>query len=119
MRRIKFIVHNWRQILLLDGSYCTVDEAVKSIDEAKEVIRSQPESSLLILTDVTGAKYSLEVIEKLKEFAAGNKPYVRASAVVGLDGLQKVVYNAVSLFSKRTFPVFDDVDKAKDWLIEQ
>jgi len=61
-----------------------------------------------------GAGYDLEVIEKLKESAGGNKPYVRASAVVGLDGLQKVVYNAVTLFSKRTLPVFDDIEKAKD-----
>ncbi len=119
MERVKFIIHKWRRILVLDGSYCSVEEAIKSIDEAKKVIRSQPESSLLILTDVTGAKYNLEVIEKLKEFASGNKPYVRASALVGLDGLQKAVYSAVTLFSKRTIPVFDDIEEAKDWLIEQ
>jgi hypothetical protein len=83
------------------------------------VIRSQPEASLIILTDVTGARYNLEVVEKLKEFTTGNRPYVRASAVVGLDSFQKVFYNAVTLFSKRTFPVFDDIEKAKDWLIEQ
>lgn len=119
MERVKFINHKWRRILLLDGSHCTVDEALSSIDEAKEVIRSQPEASLIILTDVTGARYNLEVVEKLKEFTAGNKPYVRASAVVGLDRFQKVFYNAVALFSRRTFPVFDDIEKAKDWLIEQ
>jgi len=119
MKRIKFIIHKWRQILLLDISHCSSDEVIKTIDEAIGVIRSQPESSLLILTDVTGAGYDLEVIEKLKESAGGNEPYVRASAVVGLDGLQKVVYNAVTLFSKRTFPMFDDIEKAKDWLIEQ
>ena len=119
MKRVKFIIHKWRQILLLDISHCCLDEAIKTIDEAEEVIRSQPEASLLILTDVTDAVYDLEFIEKLKEFADGNKPYVRASAVVGLDGLQKVVYNAVALFSRRTFPVFDDIEKAKDWLIGQ
>jgi hypothetical protein len=119
MKRINFIIHKWRQILLLDISHCSSDEVIKTIDEAIGVIRSQPESSLLILTDVKDAGYDLEVIEKLKEFTGGNKPYVRASAVVGLDGLQKVVYNAVTLFSKRTLPVFDDIENAKDWLIEQ
>jgi hypothetical protein len=118
MERVKFIIHKWRQILLLDGSHCSIDEAIKTIDEAKEVIRSQPKSSLLIVTDVTGAKYDLELIEKLKKFTSGNKPYVKASAIVGLDGLQKVAYNAVTLFSKRTIPVFADIEKAKDWLIE-
>jgi hypothetical protein len=119
MERVKFIIHKWRQILLLDISHCSLDEVIKIIDEAMGVIRSQPESSLLVLTNVTGAGYDLRVIEKLKESAGGNKPYVRASAVVGLDGLQKVVYNAVTIFSRRTFPVFDDIEEAKDWLIEQ
>jgi hypothetical protein len=119
MKRVRFIVHSWRQILLLDFSHCSTDEAINIIDEAIEVIRSQPESSLLIVTDVTGAKYDLKVIEKFKEFTNGNKPYVKASAVVGLDELQKVVYNAATLFSKRTLPLFDDIEKAKDWLIEK
>jgi len=103
----------------LDFSHCSTDEVINIIDEAREVIRSQPESSLLIATNVTGAKYDLKVIEKFKEFASGNKPYVRASAIAGLDELQKVVYNAATLFSKRTLPLFDDMEKAKDWLIEQ
>ncbi len=119
MKRVRFIVHRWRQILLLDVSHCDADEVINVIDEATEVIRSQPESSLLIVTDVTGTQYDLRVIEKSKEFTSGNKPYVRASAVVGLDGLQKVVYNAVILFSKRILPLFDDIEAAKDWLIEQ
>jgi hypothetical protein len=119
MERVKFIKHNWRQILLLDFSGCSVDEALKTIAEASEIIRSQAESSLLILTDVTNARYNLEVVEKLKDFTDANTPYVRASAVVGLDGLKKIVYNAVIMFSKRKINVFEDIEKAKDWLIEQ
>jgi len=119
MERVRFTIHKWRQILLLDFSHCSADEAMKIIDEAIGVIRSQPKSSLLILTNVTGAQYDLNIIEKSKEFTNGNKPYVRASAVVGLDGFQRAVYNAVTLFSKRILPLFDDIEKAKDWLIEQ
>ena len=119
MERVKFITHKWRQILLVDFSHCSVDEALQIIHEAKEIIRSQPESSMLVLTDVTNGRYNLEVIERLKEFTAGNKPYVRASAVVGLDGLKKVVYNAVIMFSRRKISVFDDIEQAKDWLIHQ
>ena len=104
---------------MLDFSHCSADEVINIIDEAIGVIRSQPESSLLIVTNVAGAKYDRQVIEKFKEFTSGNKPYVRASAIVGLEGLQKVVYNAVILFSKRIFPLFDDIEEAKDWLIEQ
>jgi len=119
MERVKFIKHNWRQLLLLDFSNCGADEAIKTIAEASEVIRLQTANSLLILTDVTNARYNLEVVEKLKDFTNANTPYVRASAVVGLDGLKKIVYNAVVMFSKRKISVFEDIEKAKDWLIEQ
>lgn len=118
MERVKFIQHKWRQLLLLDFSCCSVHEAIITMDKAKKIIRSQPQSSVLILTDVTDARYNLEVVEKLKEFTNGNNPYVKASAVVGLDGLKKIVYNAVVMFSGRRLSVFEDIEKAKDWLIE-
>ena len=119
MERVQFIKHNYRQILLLNFSCCSVDEAIQTIAEASEIIKSQPESSLLILTDVTGARYNLEVVEKLKQFTRDNTPYVRASAVVGLDGLKKVIYNAVIMFTRRKISVLDDIEQAKDWLIQQ
>lgn len=119
MERVKFIKHEWKQILLLDFSNGSVDEVIKAIAKASDTIRLQPKSSLLILTDVTNARYNLEVVEKLKDFTSANTPYVRASAVVGLDGLKKIVYNAVIMFSKRRISVFEDIEKAKDWLIKQ
>jgi|WetSurSiteA1Bulk_404760.scaffolds.fasta_scaffold00205_8 hypothetical protein len=100
MERVTFIKHNWRQILLLDFSNCSVGEAKQTIADASETIRSQPKSSVVILTDVTNARYNLEVVGKLKDFTNANMPYVRASAVVGLDSLKKIVYNAVIMFSK-------------------
>jgi hypothetical protein len=119
MERVKYITHKWMQILLLDFSYCGADDAQKTMDIAKRLIRAESESSLLILTDVTGARYNLETVEKLKDFANGNKPYVKASAVIGLDGMKKIIYNAVRIFSGRNIPAFDDVEKAKEWLIKQ
>jgi hypothetical protein len=118
LKRVEFIQHQWRQVLLLDFSQCSVEEALNTIEEAKKVIRSQPEKSLLILTDVTDARYNIDVVEKLKEFTKGNEPYVRASAVVGLDGIKKIIYNAVVMFSKRTFPLFENRENALDWLID-
>ena len=54
-----------------------------------------------------------------KRLAVNNRPYVIAGAVVGLSGLQKVVYTTVMRFSKRNIPAFDDIEAAKDWLIAQ
>ena len=55
----------------------------------------------------------------MKEFVHANKPHVRAAAVVGIDGLKKIVYEAVMRFSGRNVPVFPDLETAKDWLVAQ
>lgn len=119
MKRVKYIYHNGRQILSLDFSGCNVEEALKTIEEATKLIREQPPNSVLTLTDVTGAKYNLEVTQAFKEFAKGNKTFVKAGAVVGLDALKKIIYNSVMHFSGRNLLAFDDIEKAKDWLVEQ
>lgn len=115
--RIKFIEHDLKEILLLDFSNSNPDEVLKTIDYAKDVIRTRPEKSLLTLTDVTNARFNDKVSEGMKEFAHHNKPYVRAGAVVGVTGLQKIIFRAVMAFSKRKFEAFDDREKAAVWLI--
>jgi hypothetical protein len=119
MKRVKHIFHNGRQILFLDFSYCNVKDFPIIIAEAGKLIREEPPNSVLTLTDVTGAKYNLEVIEALKEFVKGNKPFVKAGAVIGLDALKKIIYNSVMHLSRRNLLAFDDIEKARDWLAEQ
>jgi hypothetical protein len=43
---------------------------------------------------------------------------VRKAAVVGVEGLYKVVMSAVSIFSKRDFKLFDNKEDAIHYLIE-
>jgi hypothetical protein len=119
MKRVKYIYHNGRQLLFLDFSACNVQDFTPIIEEAEKLIRSEPPASVLTLTDVTAAKYNLEITQKLKEFVKSNKPYVKAGAVVGLDPLKKIIYNGVMHFSGRNLVAFDDIEKAKDWLADQ
>ena len=119
MKRVKYIYHNVRQILFLDFSGCKVEDFQTIIKEAEKLIRAEPPYSVLTLTDVTGAKYNLEVTQALKEFVKGNKPFVKAGAVVGLDALKKIIYNSVMHFSGRNLLAFDNIEKAKDWLVEE
>jgi hypothetical protein len=119
MSKIKPIYHKGKQILFLDFSGCNVEDFPTIIKEAEKLIRVELPNSVLTLTDVTDAKYNLEVTEALIEFTKGNKPFVKAGAVVGLDSLKKVIYNSVMYFSGRNLTAFDDIEKAKDWLVEE
>jgi len=119
MERITFITHGGKDILLLDFSRLKANEVLQLIDPAKAVISGKPEKSILTLTDVTDLTFNSEVSERMKEFTAHNKPYVRASAIVGVTGLKRIIYNAVIAFSQRQIATFGDREAAKSWLAQQ
>lgn len=120
MERTHFVEHRGRRILVLDYSGIrTPAEAVREIEKSKEVVAREPPGSVLVLTHVKGAHYNTEVVQALKGLMEHNRPYVKASAVVGLSGIQQAIYRTLVLFSKRTLKPFDDMEAAKEWLVEQ
>ena len=120
MERTRFIEHKGKQVLLLDYSGVRdPEEAVREIRRSVEVVAAQPRGSLLVLTVVRDARYNAAVLQAMKELAAHNAPYVRASAAVGLGGLHRIAYQAVILFSKRNIRTFDSDADALEWLVSQ
>jgi len=118
--RTRFIEHRGTQILLLDYTNIVDKEtALREIATSRRIIAQQPQNSLCTLTNVAGSRYDADVVQALKELTAHNRPYVKAAAVVGLNPLMRVIYRAVAAFSKRDIRIFDDLEKAKDWLQEQ
>jgi hypothetical protein len=120
MERTRFIEHRGKRILLLD--YAGVrdpQESLREIEHSKEVVARHPPDSLLVMTVVRDARYNQAVVQAMKELASHNKPYVKASAVVGMSGLHRIVYQAVLLFSRRNIQTFDDEAQALDWLAAQ
>lgn len=118
MERAKFIEHKGREIYLMDCSDASLEEMIQVIEACEREVRSRPEKSVYTLIVAGGSSFSGETISRLKELARGNTPYVIASAIVGMTGLYKVVLNAVAMFSKRRFYLFDTVEEAKDFLAD-
>jgi hypothetical protein len=118
VEKIRFITYEGKNILHLDFSHCKAEEILNTITEAKKVIATHPEQSLLTLTDVTDARFNDAVTQEMKSFTAHNLPYVRAGAVVGVTGLKRIIFQAVIAFSGRKLSTFDSIEKAKQWLVE-
>lgn len=118
--RVRFVDHGGARILLIDFSHLQkTDEILAEVERARTLIARQPPASLLTLTHVRGARYSPPVMDALKQLTAHNKPFVKAAAVVGMEGLHRVLYRAVILFSRRNIEAFDDLDAARAWLVTQ
>ena len=120
MERTRFIEHQGHRILVLDfAGIRDPEEALREIAHSREVVARQPPGSLLVMTLVRDARYNAAVLQGMKELAAHNAPYVKASAVVGMSGLHRIAYQAVILFSKRNIKVFDQEAEALAWLVTQ
>ncbi|MDM8518213.1 hypothetical protein QUF76_18600 [Desulfobacterales bacterium HSG16] len=69
--------------------------------------------------DATGAKFNKDAISVLVKFVKGNKPYIKAVAVVGIDGMLRIALGTVSRLSGRSFKMFKNRQTASKWLIQQ
>ena len=119
MERVQFIQHKGKKILHLNFADCKADEVLTIIDQAKAAIKTQAQQSVFTLTDVTNTAFNSKVPDAMKVFVMHNKPYVVASAVVGVTGLKQIIYSAVMKFSGRRLTAFDSLAEAKDWLAKR
>ena len=109
-----------KRIFYMDFAFKKYAEALQAIAEARPIIDKQPPNSVLGLVDVRESPFNREVAQALKDFANANKPYMKTSAVVGVDGIKMVIFNAVLKFTGRKNLVLKStVEEAKDWLAEQ
>jgi hypothetical protein len=117
MDNVEFIQYKGRSILKLDISNSNVDDSIKLIENYHEIVIKQPENSLLTLMVVSNARFDTRLAQKLKVDSVKNKPFIKASAIVGLGGLQTIIFNTIKFISGRDFKTFDNIDKALEWLI--
>jgi hypothetical protein len=116
--RVQFILHRGKRVLWINYSHCDVGQLKAVAEEGHRMISRERLNSVLTLNDVTGTSFDHESVEALKSKVAANAPYVRRAAVIGISGLQRLIYEAVKLFTRRNIPLFSTREEALDWLIQ-
>jgi hypothetical protein len=119
MNHAKFIQHAGKEVFILDFTDKKPAEALALINECARQVQARPQGSVRTLTLVSGGTFSQEVLSGLKELTKANAPHVEKAALVGITGLYKVALQAVSMFSKRQFHMFDGKDEALDFLVQR
>ncbi len=120
MDRVRFTNYKGKQILIEDFSQLKPGpEFLAWIDKAQALITSQPPNTVVALLDGSGAHYDVEIMTRLKEFVKANSPYIRCSAVVGVEGLLNVALMALSNVRGKVFESFPDRESALEYLAQQ
>lgn len=103
-------------IVIIDLSHTAPNDALPIMTAAGDLIATFPLKSVRAYTDGTGAVYSKDSYNALKEFTVKNTPYILASAVIGADGLRAAALRAVALLTGRNIRHFSRRVDALDWL---
>jgi hypothetical protein len=116
----QLIDHKGIQICYMDFSNL---KSIQVIDEiiqnSKIYIQSQPTSSVYCLTNLENIHFNSEVNKMFTEFVKGNKEHVKSSAICGLNGLTRIMFNGLMKVTGRDLRSFNTEEDAKDFLASQ
>lgn len=117
-KRIQFISHRGKQILLVDFSNSSANEVEGIARRVPDYVTVKARRSVLVLADFTGASLNHEAVRALQQSAVFDKPYVKKSAWVGAASLPGNFHHEMKTFSGREYPVFGSRNEALAWLAE-
>ncbi|MBF0362810.1 MAG: hypothetical protein HQK49_17460 [Oligoflexia bacterium] len=115
---VHFILYKDKKILFTDYTNADLIKLVSVMDEAKKIIRIQPEGSVLLFSNVTNVQLNLKILDPIREYISGNKPYVKRSAMFGLSqSAANILSSIVKLTKRDNINFFNVQESAFEWLI--
>lgn len=103
-----------------DYSGFTNLEAFKEeVDYSTSITINEPKDSVLLLVDVSETLAQSEMVDYIKESAMKDKDNMKKTAVIGVSGYRKIFLRAVIQFTRMSIKPFDDIEEAKEWLVEE
>ncbi|MGE3063671.1 MAG: hypothetical protein AB7T10_08575 [bacterium] len=89
------------------------------MNESRERIMKMPEKSMLLLSDFTNTHYDIKAADAVKRFSKDITPNVKASAVLGVTGIKRILFNNILRMSGRHIALFETYEEAIDYLVKQ
>lgn len=117
MREPKIITRDGISFIYVDFSNMkTKEEIFDMIEKSKRKICYQRPKSVLVVTNLSNMYFNTEIFNAITQYAKGNAPFVKASAVIGLGGLMQIFYNSFLKISGRDVRAFNSEEEAISYL---
>ena len=118
--RSNWIEHQGKKIFYQDFSRNFYNSAaVKAeLEEVQKIVMAQPLDSVLVLSDFRDTNVGSDLISSMNNASAATKAYVRKTAVLGVTGVKRKLADLLTALTGQRLKYFDDIESAKDWLVE-
>jgi hypothetical protein len=118
--RSKWIEHQGKKIFYQDFSkhFYNSAEVKAELDEVQKIVKAQPLGSLLVLSDFRDTHVGSDLLPAMNDASAATKAYVRKTAVLGVLGMKRKLADLLTALTGQPLKYFEDLESAKDWLVE-
>jgi hypothetical protein len=116
--KIEWIQFKGQEILFNDRSKLKPDDIAENVKQAVLFIKDSGKKDILYLVDNSGNILTPDVKDLIKASGKELSPYIKKSAVLGANGPQKILLNILAQVARMNIMVFDDIEKAKEWLVK-
>lgn len=117
MERIEEFTVDGKDFIYFDLSYFTANKQYERVIEASKEIISKYES-VYTITNIEGAKYDSVTKGLVADWMAFNKSRVKYGAVIGVDGIKRIIVNAIfSMSGRKNMAYIATKDEAVEWLL--
>ncbi len=115
-----FVTHKNKRIYIANYDHLSFDDFEKEINYVTEEICREALDSVVCVNVTTGLVGTPRVIQLFQWSVAKTKPYVYKAAVVGIgySGARKSLMEFILKVTGQNAVLFDDLEKAKDYLAE-
>ena len=95
-------------------------EAVKvELAEVQEIVKAQPKDSVLILTDMRDTNIGNDLLPVMNAASSATKAHVHKTAVLGVTGVKRKLADMLTMLTGQPLKYFDDIEVAKNWLVQE
>jgi len=110
-----------KSIIYIDLSHIRTVEKFSAVFEIiKPVIAAHPEHSLYTITNIEGSVIDTHSKDAFIKYIEHNKPYVIKGALMGADGVAKIVSAEMTNKTERDkFHIAFTKEKAIEWILQQ
>ena len=95
------------------------DEMIAAQEKLVNMVRNTGREDILMLIDMTDAVITPKYHQRMKKLGKETTPIINKAAVVGMStGIKSVIINGFIKFSGMKMKLFNSIEKAKEWLVE-
>lgn len=124
MERIRKEAYKGKEIVIFDytglNTIKDVNTIIEILDSIYPTLAGYQEKTALTITNVEGTFFNRDVLVKFKDAQAKINKILKKGAVVGIHGLQKIAFDAITAVAVNDirFKIFNTEEAAKEWLAE-